>query len=139
MHPINKIKWRTAEQQNNKISTLLINTTELKILEGLVSPENITCINLFFHIVQAVVVAVGNDSLTLGFELCEVVDNAAAKEGSTVNESGLVDDDFCALGFDALHDALNGRLTEVVGVGLHRETIYADDAVGGIGGVLVVA
>ena len=41
--------------------------------------------------------------------------------------SGLVDDDCRALGLDALHNALNRALTEVVAARLHRKPVYADD------------
>ena len=37
-----------------------------------------------------------------------------------------VDDDFNALGLDALHNALDGRRSEVIRAGFHDEAIYAD-------------
>lgn len=60
-------------------------------------------------------------------ELGEIVDYAASKEGGAIRESRFVDDEGCALRLNTLHDALDGRLTEVVGVGLHGETIHADN------------
>ena len=69
----------------------------------------------------------------------EVVHHAAAEEGGAVVEGGFVDDDLRALGFHALHDALDGRLAEVGGVALHREAVHADDAFARLLAVLVVA
>ncbi len=59
----------------------------------------------------------------MGFELSQIVDDEAAEEGAPVLEGGLVDDDLGTFGFDALHDALDGGLTEVVRVGLHGEAV----------------
>ena len=38
-----------------------------------------------------------------------------------------IDDDFNALGLDALHDPLNNRSPEIIGVTLHRQPIDTDD------------
>ena len=59
-------------------------------------------------------------------ERIQVVDHATAEEGGSISKGGFVNDDFCALGLDTLHDALDATLTEVVGVGLHGETENAD-------------
>ena len=78
--------------------------------------------------------------MRLLLESLEVVDNLAAEEGRAVGKSRLIDDDFGSLSLDALHDALDGGLAEVVGVGLHGETIDTDDASFGIvRTILVVA
>ncbi len=58
-------------------------------------------------------------------EVGEVVDDAAAEEGGAVSKGRLVDDDLGAFGLDALHHALDGRLAEVVGVGLHGQAVNA--------------
>ena len=100
-----------------------IGSSKGSILEELVALEDVTGINLGEDIVEAGVVAVGDDGLTLGFELCEVVDNLTAEEGCAVLKGGFVDDDLGTLGLDALHDALDGGLTEVVGVGFHGKPI----------------
>ena len=42
-------------------------------------------------------------------------------------QRGLVDHHGHALGLHALHDALDGARTEVVGVGLHRQAVHAHD------------
>ena len=88
--------------------------------------------------------AVGQDGAALALELGQVVDHAGAEEGGAVGEGGLVDDDGGALGLDALHHALNGRLAEVVGVRLHGEAVDAHGAFllgggaeGAAGGVVV--
>ena len=88
-----------------------------------VSSENIAGIHLIIYIIQGRVVAVGNDGLTLRLEGCQVIDYPTAKECGAVLEGWLIDDDLCTFRLDALHDALDGRLAEVVGIGLHGETI----------------
>ena len=82
----------------------------------LISSENVACIYFFFHIVEACVVAVGDDGVALCLELCQVVDHLTAEECGAVFKGWLVDDDLGTLCLDTFHDALNGRLAEVVAV-----------------------
>ena len=84
--------------------------------EDLVSSEQVARVDLVGHVVKAGVVAVGDDGLALALEGFEVAHNATAEEGGAVGKGGLVDDDFGSLSLDAFHDALNGRLAEVVAV-----------------------
>ena len=100
----------------------------LRMTKGLVSFKQISGINFLRHIVQGRVVAVGDDGGGAGLEGGEVVHDLGAEEGGAVRERGLIDDHGGALGLDALHDALDGGLAEVVGVGLHREAEDADHA-----------
>lgn len=72
-----------------------------------VAPEYVPRVDLFFHVVEAGVVAVGDDGLALLLEVVEAVDNFAAEERGAVGEGRFVDDDFRALGLDALHHALD--------------------------------
>ena len=48
------------------------------------------------------------------------------KEGGTIFEGGFIDNDLGSFGLDALHDALDGTLAEIVGVALHGEAIDTD-------------
>ena len=96
-------------------------------IKKLVAAEDVAGIDLGGDVAEGVVEAVGDDGFAAGLEGGEVVDDEAAEEGGAVGERGLVDDDLGALGLDALHDALDGGLAEVVGVGLHRQAIDADD------------
>lgn len=82
----------------------------------LISSENVACIYFFFHIVEACVVAVGDDGVAFRLELCQVVDHLTAEECGAVFKGWLVDNHLCALSLDTLHDALDGRLAEVVAV-----------------------
>lgn len=82
----------------------------------LISSENIPCINLILHIVQTNIIAVCNDSLTLHLKLCQVVYDLASKERAAILKCWLVDDDLSPLCLNSLHDALNGRLAEIVRV-----------------------
>lgn len=112
----------------------------------LVAAEDVAGVYFGFYIVEGGVVAVGDDGLGCFFEFCQVVNYLAAEEGCAVFESGLVDDDACAFGFDALHHALDAALTEIVAVTLHCQAIYTDDtlvlgcfAVAVCGGIVVVS
>ena len=89
----------------------------------LVSSKDVPCIDLLLDVVEATVVTVCYDGLASFLEFFEVVDNEAAEEGTAVLEGGLVDDDYCALGFDAFHDALDSTLAEVVTVAFHRQPV----------------
>ena len=82
--------------------------------------EEVAGIDLFVDVVEDGVVTVGDDGSREALELGEVVDDTATEEQGAIGQRGLVDDDLGALGLDALHDALDGAVTEVVGVGFHR-------------------
>ena len=85
----------------------------------LVSFEDVAGVDFIFHIIQAAVVAVGYDGLAATFELLQVVDHLAAKEGGATLQGGFVDDDGCPFGLYPLHYTLYGALAEVVTVALH--------------------
>ena len=91
--------------------------------EVLVALENVARVNLIFYVIEASIITVGDDGLALGLELIEVVDDLRAEEGGAVFEGGLVDDDLGTFGLDALHDALDGALAEVIAVALHGKAI----------------
>ena len=93
----------------------------------LVVVEEVTGVDLFADVVEDGVVAVCEDAAAFCLELGEVVDDAASEEGAAVFEGRLVDDDAGTLRLDALHDALDRGLAEVVGVRLHRQTVHTDD------------
>ena len=95
-------------------------------MKALISSEDVSCIDLFLYIVETRIIAVGDDGIGLSLELGKIVDNKAAEESAAVLESWLIDDDIGSLRLNALHDTLYGRLTEVVGVGLHSKAIEAD-------------
>ena len=92
-------------------------------IKHLVSSKDISRIDFFLYIVQASIVAVGNDGLTLGLEFLQIIDDLAAEEGGTVFECWFVDDYLGSLGLDALHHALDRALTEVIAIGLHGEAV----------------
>lgn len=73
----------------------------------LIPSKYVACIDFIKDIVKAGVIAVGDNCLALFLELVEVVDNLASKEGVTVLEGWLIDDDCCALCFDTLHYSLD--------------------------------
>ena len=89
--------------------------------------EEVTGVDLFADVVEDGVVAVCEDAAAFGLELGEVVNDAASEEGAAVFEGRFVDDDAGTLRLDALHDALDRGLAEVVGVRLHGQAIHTDD------------
>ena len=72
--------------------------------------------------------AVCEDGMREAFELAQVVYNARAEERGAVLKRRLIDYHGGPLCLDALHDSLDGGLTEVVGVALHGEAVDSDDA-----------
>lgn len=82
----------------------------------LVSSKDVSCINFILDIIQAGIIAVGDDSMALCLEGFEVILNSTAEEGATFFQGWLVDNDLCTLCLDALHDSLDSRLAEVVAV-----------------------
>ena len=95
----------------------------------LISPEYVARVDLIRDVVERGIVAVRDDAAAHALELLEVVDDLGAKERRPVLKRRLVDDDRRAFRLDALHDALDRRLPEVVAVALHGETVNADDDV----------
>ena len=92
----------------------------------LVSFKQVACIDLVRHVRELVAPAVGDDHVAAGLEGLQVVGHLGAEELRRV-QRGLVDHHGNALGLHALHDALDGARAEVVGVGLHRQAVYAHD------------
>ena len=112
----------------------------------LVTTEKVAGIDFFFDIIQTGIVTVCNNCLADFLELAQVNDNPAPEEGAAIFQGGFVDDDGGSFGFDALHDTLNGGLTEVIGICFHGQSVNSDDAFffvfGGIvttAGIIVVS
>ena len=59
-------------------------------------------------------------------ELSQIIDHQATKEGVAIFQSRLINHNRRALSLDALHDALNGTLAEVIAVTLHGQTVHTD-------------
>ena len=64
--------------------------------------------------------------MRFSLELLQIVHHEAPEEGRSVFEGRLVDNHRGALRLDALHDTLDGALTEIVGIRLHRQAVDAD-------------
>ena len=108
------------------LATSVTSTIYIKVQHILIPPKQVSRIYFLFHVFEAFVEAVGDDGAALGLEGGEVVHHAAAEEGGAVVEGGFVNYHFRTLGLHALHDALDGRLAEVVGVALHSKAVDAD-------------
>ena len=62
-------------------------------------------------------------------EFLQIIDDLGTEEGRSVFQSGFIYDNGGALGLDALHDTLDGRLPEVVGICFHGQAVHTDDDV----------
>ena len=102
-----------------------ISTATRRATQGiyLISPEQIPCIDLLFHVFEGRIEAVGEDHVGTAFELLQIVYDDGAEEGLPVFEGWFIDDDCRALGLHAFHHALDGRLAEIIAVVLHRQAI----------------
>lgn len=58
-------------------------------------------------VIEAAVVAVGDDGVAEFLELVEVVDDLGAEECGAVFKCRFIDDDFSTFGLDAFHHALD--------------------------------
>ena len=76
----------------------------------------VASIYLIYYIVEARVIAVGDDGFALRFEFLQIVNNLTAEERFSIRDGGLVDNDFSTFGLDTLHDALDGTLAEIIRV-----------------------
>lgn len=94
--------------------SLLVNLRIRGVSMTLISAEEVAGVDFGLDVVEDGVVTVGDDGLGLCFEVFEVVDYFATKEGGAILKGGFVDNDVGTLCLDAFHDALDGTLTEVV-------------------------
>ena len=62
----------------------------------------------------------------MGLKAFQIVDYTATEEGSAILQGGLINNHAGTFCLDALHNALNGALTEIVTACLHRQTVHAD-------------
>ena len=79
-----------------------------------ISPKQIPGINLLSYIFQTVIIPVGNDTVTLGFKLIQIIDHFTAKKGRPIIQCGFVNNNLSPYCFDPFHDALNGTLAEIL-------------------------
>ena len=80
----------------------------------LISFKQIPGVYFLCHVLQAVVVAVGNNGLTARFKRLQIIDYFTAKKRTTVFQRGFVDDNRGPFGFDTFHNALDRTLPEVI-------------------------
>ena len=74
----------------------------------LVSSKDVSCINFILDIIQAGIIAVGDDGMALCLEGFEVVLYSTAEEGAALFQGWLINDYLGTLCLDTLHDALDG-------------------------------
>ena len=73
----------------------------------LIPSEDISCIDFFFHVIQAFVISIRNDCMATLLEIIKIIDYQTAKESGTIFECWLIDNDLCSLCFNAFHDSLD--------------------------------
>ena len=95
--------------------------------QTLVPLENIARINFILYVIETSVIAVGDDGLALSLELIKVVNDLTSEERFSIGNRGFVDDDLGSLSLDALHDALDGALAEIIAIRLHCQTVDTND------------
>lgn len=89
-----------------------------------VASEQIAAVYLARDVLQVAGHAVGHDHVCFGFELGQVVYDAAVKEGGFF-DGGLENNHLNAFGFDAFHDSLDAAGAEVVTARFHDQAVYA--------------
>ena len=89
--------------------------------------KNVPRVNLAHHISKFIHHAVGDYDIGLGLEMIQVRnDPAIAKFNLLIG--GLIHNNLEALGFDAVHYALNAAASKAVSARSHGESVYAHGA-----------
>ena len=74
----------------------------------LIAAEYIAGIYFLLHIIQAGIIAVGDNGLTLFFEGIQIIHDLTAEKCTSIFQCRLINNYFCSLGFNTLHHPLNG-------------------------------
>ena len=90
----------------------------------LIPAEEVSCVDLVLAVLKLRVHAVGHNDIAECLELLQISDYRVGIK-LLVLQGGFVDAQGHTGLFQTLHDTLNGRLTEVVAVGLHGQAIDA--------------
>lgn len=79
----------------------------------LIPPENIPRINLPLYVIQATIIAVGDDGVTHLLKLGEVVHHSTTEERAAILQCRLINDYPSPFRLDTLHHALDRGLAEL--------------------------
>ena len=74
---------------------------------ALISSKKVSGIDFIHYIIQAAVIAVGNDTVTYFLKFFQISNDPVPEESGPRLQSRLVNDDLRSLGTDPLHDALD--------------------------------
>lgn len=106
--------FRAFLRKRSVFSFLLVFLSSFSVFPSqfpkLISAEEISCIDLIFHIIQAGIVAVRDDALAAALEFLQISDDLAAEERRAAFQCRFVDNNGSAFRFDAFHDALDAAL-----------------------------
>ena len=102
----------------------------MRYARDLVSFKDISGIYFFSNVIETFIISVCNNDFAHFLEFLKIIYNGRAEEGFTVLQRRFVNDNCDTFRTDPLHNALNRGLAEVVGVALHRQTIYSHDYFG---------
>ena len=74
---------------------------------ALISSKKVSGIDFILDIIQAAVIAIGNDTVTHFLKFFQISNDTVPEESGPRLQSRLVNDDLRTLGTDPLHDALD--------------------------------
>ena len=106
----------------------LSNQPPIRITGKLVSAEQISGVDLGIHVSEVAVPTVGDDHGCTGLETGKVMGDFAALEVGLV-QRGFIDEHGDAIGLELFHHVLNGGLAEIIGTGLHSQSVDADNRI----------
>ena len=92
----------------------------------LIPPKQIPRIHLLFHIIQAFIIPIRNNTLTHFLKLLQVIHNSASKECTSILQRRFVDNHRSAFRLYPFHHSLDATLPEVIRMALHRQTVNTD-------------
>ena len=82
--------------------------------------------DLILHIIENLIVSVSDNHIGTILELLQVIDNQASEKRLSTLQCRLVNNHSCTFCLDPFHDSLNTTLSEVIGIALHGESVYAN-------------
>lgn len=92
----------------------------------LIPPKQIPRIHLLFHIIQAFIIPIRNNTLTHFLKLLQVIHNSASKECTSIFQRRFIDNHCSAFRLYPFHHSLDTALPEVIRMTLHRQTVNTD-------------
>ena len=112
--------------RGGKIVSRISRRARVLYIDVLFSEKQVSRVNLVQNVFKVVRITVCDYNVRDFFEFVEVSYNATV-EKTIFFHSRLVNDDFYSFRLYSFHNALNGRLTEIIAVCFHRKAVNPDD------------